>query len=82
MAVEDAYSLMQAVEEAGLNGKAFELYERRRRAKVDWTVSNSWNIGKICHLKNPVLRGLRNVLLPKLLRGEGEKQMKRLYTIG
>ena len=60
MAVEDAYSLMDAVESVGLNGKAFELYEKQRREKVDWTVSTSWNIGRMCHWKNPVLRRLRN----------------------
>jgi hypothetical protein len=81
MAVEDAYSLTDAVEKVGLNGKAFELYEEQCREKVDWTVSTSWNIGRMCHLKNPVLRGVRNVVLRKMLSGGGEKQIKKLYSI-
>jgi 2-polyprenyl-6-methoxyphenol hydroxylase-like FAD-dependent oxidoreductase len=81
MAVEDAYSLTDAVEKVGLNGKAFELYENQRREKVDWTVSTSWNIGRMCHLKNPVMRGLRNVVLRKMLSSGGEKQIKKLYSI-
>jgi 2-polyprenyl-6-methoxyphenol hydroxylase-like FAD-dependent oxidoreductase len=82
MAVEDAYSLTDAVQAAGLNGKAFELYEKHRREKVDWTVSTSWNIGRICHWKNPVLRSLRNLALKKMPNSVGEKQMRKLYSIG
>jgi hypothetical protein len=33
--------LTNAIEVLGLNEKAFELYEGRRRDKVDWTVSTS-----------------------------------------
>ncbi len=82
MAVEDAYSLTDAVEKVGLNGKAFELYEKQRREKVDWTVSTSWNIGRMCHLKNPVLRNLRNIALRKMVRSGGEKEIRKLYSIG
>jgi 2-polyprenyl-6-methoxyphenol hydroxylase-like FAD-dependent oxidoreductase len=82
MAVEDAYSLTDAVEKVGFNRKAFELYEKQRREKVDWTVSTSWNIGRMCHLKNPVLRSVRNVALSKMLSSGGEKQIRKLYSIG
>jgi 2-polyprenyl-6-methoxyphenol hydroxylase-like FAD-dependent oxidoreductase len=82
MAIEDAYSLTGAVEKMGLHSKAFELYEKQRREKVDWTVSTSWKIGRICHLKNPVLRRLRNVALSKVLSRGGEKQIRKLYSIG
>jgi 2-polyprenyl-6-methoxyphenol hydroxylase-like FAD-dependent oxidoreductase len=82
MAVEDAYSLTDAVEKMGLNSKAFDLYEKQRREKVDWTVSTSWKIGRMCHLKNPVLRRLRNVALSKVLSRGGEKQIRKLYSIG
>ena len=82
MAVEDAYALTNAVEEVGLNSSAFELYEKRRREKVNWTVSTSWSIGRICHVKNPVLRSLRNLAVRKMFRGGGEKQIRKLYSIG
>jgi 2-polyprenyl-6-methoxyphenol hydroxylase-like FAD-dependent oxidoreductase len=81
MAVEDAYSLADAVERSGLNGKAFERYEKQRREKVDWTVATSWNIGRMCHLKNPVLRGLRNAVLRKMLSSGGETVFDRLTFI-
>jgi 2-polyprenyl-6-methoxyphenol hydroxylase-like FAD-dependent oxidoreductase len=82
MAVEDAYALTDAVEKVGPNSQAFELYEKRRREKVDWTVSTSWNIGRMCHLKNPVLRSLRNVAVRKISSSSGEKQIRKLYSIG
>jgi 2-polyprenyl-6-methoxyphenol hydroxylase-like FAD-dependent oxidoreductase len=82
MAIEDAYFLTDAIEKVGLNGKTFELLEKRRREKVDWTVSTSWNIGRICHLKNPVMRALRNAVLKKVASSGEEKQIKKLYSIG
>jgi 2-polyprenyl-6-methoxyphenol hydroxylase-like FAD-dependent oxidoreductase len=81
MAIEDAYSLANTFQKVGVNGRAFELYERQRREKVDWTVSTSWSIGRICHYKNPVARALRNALLKKALSGHSEKQMRKLYSI-
>ena len=81
MAIEDAYSLANAFEQLGLNGRAFELYEKERRAKVDWTVSTSWNIGRMCHSKNYMVRALRNAVLKKAFSSGGEKQMKKLYSI-
>jgi 2-polyprenyl-6-methoxyphenol hydroxylase-like FAD-dependent oxidoreductase len=82
MAIEDAYSLTNAVEKVGLTGKAFKLYEKQRREKVDWTVSTSWNIGRLCHIKNPVMRALRNAVLRKALSSGGEKQIMKLYSVG
>jgi 2-polyprenyl-6-methoxyphenol hydroxylase-like FAD-dependent oxidoreductase len=81
MAIEDAYSLANAFEQVGLNGRAFAQYEKERRAKVDWTVSTSWNIGRMCHSKNYMVRALRNAVLKKALSSGGEKQMKKLYSI-
>ena len=49
--------------------------------KVDWTVSTSWNIGRMCHFKNYLVRALRNAVLKKALSSGGEKQIKKLYSI-
>jgi 2-polyprenyl-6-methoxyphenol hydroxylase-like FAD-dependent oxidoreductase len=81
MAIEDAYSLANAFERAGPSGRAFELYEKERREKVDWTVATSWNIGRMCHLKNYMVRSLRNAILKRALSSGGEKQIKKLYSI-
>jgi hypothetical protein len=82
MAVEDAYSLTNAIEKEGLNKKAFELYEKQRREKVDWIVSTSWNIRRMCHLKIPCCAPCETSPSKKMLSAGGEKQIRKLYSIG
>lgn len=81
MAIEDALSLSNAFDKLGLTAEAFELNEKQRREKVDWTVSTSWSIGKMCHIKNPIARRLRNMILKLVLSSSSEKQIKKLYSI-
>jgi len=78
MAIEDAYSLANAFECVGLSARAFELYENERREKVDWTVATSWKIGRMCHVKNGMVRALRIAVLKKALASGGEKQIKKV----
>ena len=56
MAVEDALALADSFAQAGLNESAWKIFEQRRRKKVDWTVSTSWSIGKVCHTGNRLFR--------------------------
>jgi len=81
MAVEDALALADAVDELGLNEAAWKRFEQRRRKKVDWTVSTSWSIGKICHLGNPLFRSLRNIALKKTPDSVTQKQVQRIYSL-
>jgi 2-polyprenyl-6-methoxyphenol hydroxylase-like FAD-dependent oxidoreductase len=81
MAVEDALALADAVDELGLNEAVWKRFEQRRRKKVDWTVSTSWSIGKICHLGNPLFRSLRNIALKKTPDSVTQKQVQRIYSL-
>ncbi|HEY3835554.1 MAG TPA: FAD-dependent monooxygenase [Bryobacteraceae bacterium] len=81
MAVEDALALADAFKELGLNQAAWRRFEQRRRKKVDWTVSTSWSIGKICHLGNPLFRSLRNIALKKTPDSVTHKQVQRIYSL-
>jgi len=81
MAVEDALVLADAFKECGLNERAWKRFEGIRREKVDWTVSTSWSIGKICHLGNPLLRSLRNIALKNTPDSITHKQAQRIYTL-
>ena len=56
MAVEDALALADSFAQAGLNESAWKIFEQRRRKKVEWTVSTSWSIGKVCHTGNRLFR--------------------------
>jgi 2-polyprenyl-6-methoxyphenol hydroxylase-like FAD-dependent oxidoreductase len=81
MAVEDALVLAEAFERLGLNEEAWKRFEQVRREKVSWIVSTSWSIGKVCHMRNPLLRALRNVALKKTPASVTRKQLQRLYNI-
>ena len=81
MAVEDALVLADAFKKLGLNEAAWKHFEQSRRKKVDWTVSTSWFIGKICHLGNPLFRSLRNIALKKTPDSVTQKQVQRMYTL-
>ena len=81
MAVEDALALADTFKERGLSEAAWKRFERRRRKKVDWTVSTSWSIGKICHLGNPFFRSLRNIALKKTPDSVTQKQLQRVYSL-
>jgi hypothetical protein len=49
----------------------------QRKGRLD----GSWNIGRMCHFKNYLVRALRNAVLKKALSSGGEKQIKKLYSI-
>ncbi|HEY4359096.1 MAG TPA: FAD-dependent monooxygenase [Acidobacteriaceae bacterium] len=82
MAVEDALALAKSFQEVGLSEAAFERFEQRRRDKVNWAVSTSWTIGKMCHIKNPIVRSLRNAVLMYSPKSVSRKQIVKLYSIG
>jgi 2-polyprenyl-6-methoxyphenol hydroxylase-like FAD-dependent oxidoreductase len=81
MAVEDALTLADTFKEAGLNNTAWKRFAQIRRRKVDWIVSTSWSIGKICHVGNPLLRLLRNTALKMTPESVTQKQMQRICTL-
>ena len=81
MAVEDALALASSFSKVGVNGAAFEQFEQSRREKVDWTVSTSWSIGRVCHVGNPLIRTLRNSALKHTPKRVTEKQIQRLYKL-
>jgi 2-polyprenyl-6-methoxyphenol hydroxylase-like FAD-dependent oxidoreductase len=81
MAVEDALALADTFKELGLSEAAWKRFEKLRRKKVDWTVSTSWSIGKICHLGNPLFRSFRNIALKKTPDSVTQKQVQRIYSL-
>jgi 2-polyprenyl-6-methoxyphenol hydroxylase-like FAD-dependent oxidoreductase len=60
-AIEDALSLARKVEAEGLTPPALEQFEQSRMARTRRIVNLSWQFGKLAHLENPLLRGLRNI---------------------
>jgi 2-polyprenyl-6-methoxyphenol hydroxylase-like FAD-dependent oxidoreductase len=81
MAIEDALALANAFKKLGLNEAAWKRFEQLRRKKVDWTVSTSRSIGKICDLGNPLFRSFRNIALRKTPDSVTQKQVQRIYSL-
>ena len=81
MAVEDAYVLAEVFDQEGFNQAALQKFEQRRRNKVDWTVSTSWSIGRLCHIGNPLGRRIRNALLKLTPKSVSRKQIEKLYSL-
>lgn len=81
MAVEDSLVLLNAFQQCGLNEAALKRFEQQRRKKVDWTVSTSASIGKICHIGNPLFRALRNFALKATPASVTRKQIERIYSV-
>lgn len=61
-AIEDAYVLSECLAKYDYP-KAFSEYQKLRMPKAHQVVNKSWVLGKIAHLSNPLLVGLRNMLL-------------------
>jgi 2-polyprenyl-6-methoxyphenol hydroxylase-like FAD-dependent oxidoreductase len=81
MAVEDALALAESLDECGLGEAAWKRFEQLRRNKVEWTVSTSWSIGKVCHVGNPLFRFLRNAALKSTPASVTQKQIQRMYNL-
>jgi 2-polyprenyl-6-methoxyphenol hydroxylase-like FAD-dependent oxidoreductase len=81
MAIEDALALTESFQKRGLTEEAWKHFEQNRRAKVDWTVSTSWSIGKICHVGNPLFRYFRNLALRKTPASVTQKQIQKIYSL-
>ena len=77
-AIEDAYYLSNAVKE-NTTEKAFELFQKRRKKKVNAIVKQSWNTGKMAHWKYG--RNARNFILQNMPNSIIEKKMTALYQL-
>lgn len=75
-AIEDAYVLSECMGKYQTN-EAFAAYQKLRLPKANQVVKTSWMIGKMAHVSNPFLMGLRNQILkstpPLINRMQNEK---------
>ena len=77
-AIEDAYYLSELISK-NTNKNIFEIFEQKRRKKVNQIVKQSWNTGKMAHWKYG--KGLRNFFLKNAPKKMIEKQMLEMYQI-
>lgn len=78
--IEDAYALSCCLERLP-DSRAFREYQMRRIVKAHKVVKQSWNFGKVAHLSNPVLVGIRNRLLRSTPASFNQKQFDQFFEL-
>jgi len=79
-AIEDAYILSECLHKYETE-KAFTTFQKLRIAKVHQIVESSWKIGKIAHLSNPFLIGVRNQMIKIIPSSINKKQLQQIFKI-
>ena len=79
-AIEDAFMLSECLHKYEIT-KAFSEYQKLRLPKAHQVVKVSWLIGKMAHLKNPILIGLRNQMLQLIPTSVNRKQNEQIFQL-
>lgn len=79
-AIEDAFVLSEYLNKYGIT-KAFSEYQKLRLPKAHQVVKTSWLVGKMAHLKNPILIGLRNQMLRLTPSSVNRKQNEQIFKL-
>lgn len=79
-AIEDAYVLSECLNKYDVN-TAFSEFQRIRLPKAHSVVKTSWTVGKMAHMTNPLLIGLRNQLMRMTPASISRKQSKYIFQL-
>ncbi len=79
-AIEDAYVLSECLSKYKTT-KAFSEYQNLRLPKAHQVVKASWLVGKMAHLSNPILIGLRNQMLRLTPSSVNRKQNEQIFQL-
>ncbi|PCJ98357.1 MAG: monooxygenase [Flavobacteriaceae bacterium] len=79
-AIEDAYVLSECLSKYDLN-KAFKEFQKLRLPKAHQVVKASWIIGKMAHLSNPILIGIRNQIIRLTPSSINRKQTEQIFQL-
>jgi len=79
-AIEDAFVISECLNKYETT-QAFIKYQNLRLPKAHQVVKTSWLIGKIAHLSNPLLIGLRNQMLRITPSSVNRKQNEKIFQL-
>ncbi len=79
-AIEDAYVLAACLNKEDI-AASFEEFRKLRLPKAHQVVKASWMVGKISHLSNPILIGLRNQFMRWTPASMNRKQSEYIFQI-
>lgn len=80
-AIEDGYILSECLNKKETTSKAFKEFQKLRLPKAHQVVKASWMIGKIAHLSNPILIGIRNQMIQVIPSSINRKQLNQIFQI-
>jgi len=80
-AIESAWVLADCLAKETNHKAAFETYQNIRQAKATQIVKISWQIGKIAHLKNPILTTFRDAMVRMTPASIGRKQLEKIFEL-
>lgn len=80
-AIEGAVILGKIIQKISNIEDAFKLFEKKRLKRVHSIVRRSWLIGKIAHLKNPILATIRNLSMNLLFAKISKKQINKIIHV-
>ncbi len=79
-AIEDAYILSECLTKYETN-IAFKEFQKLRLPKAHQVVKASWMVGKMAHLSNPILIGIRNQMIRLTPSSINRKQTEQIFQI-
>jgi 2-polyprenyl-6-methoxyphenol hydroxylase-like FAD-dependent oxidoreductase len=80
-AIEDGYVLAESLARHAEPAAAFAAYEGLRKAKATMVVNRSWQLGKLAHMKNPLGRAARNLLMRITPESVSWRQFDALFAL-
>ncbi|MBO8170855.1 MAG: FAD-dependent monooxygenase [Bacillaceae bacterium] len=79
--IEDAVILASCLSRSEQPEDAFKFFQSLRVKRVKKIIDTSWNLGKIAHIKNPILSRLRNKIFQWAPKKVLQKQLDFLYHV-
>ncbi len=79
-AIEDAYVLSECMEKYATE-EAFEKFQNVRLPKAHQVTNGSWLVGKVAHTSNPLLMGVRNLMMRWMPAAINRKQTEKIFQL-
>lgn len=79
-AIEDAYAMGELLKTCSLD-EAIRRYPAVRMPKAHYIVNTSWRIGKVAHARNPLMVGLRNLIMQATPARVNQRQLEKIFSL-
>ncbi len=77
--IEDAYYISNLLVQNNLSQETFKIFERKRRAKVDYIVNTSWRFGQAAH--SPIIQPIMKLMMKATPEKILTSQMNKVYQV-